>query len=353
VSNGANSKPVLEVRDLRTYFYTRRGVGRAVDGVSFTVAASETLGIVGESGSGKSMTALSILGLHPARASRIVGGEVLLNGVDLVKQNARGLRSIRGAQVGLVLQDPMAALNPIVTVGDQLFESLRLHRGLRGQGLTDRATELFKLLRIPGARSRLASYPHQMSGGMKQRAVSAIALAGEPLVLVADEPTTALDVTVEAAYLQLLKDIQAQMRLAIVLITHDFSIVERICDRVMVMYAGKVVETGTVAECLNEPRHPYSIALRGSIPRVDEPPARLVSIEGQPPSIFNVPDGCSFHTRCWLYERLNRPARCREVVPAPNEFSDGDHMAACHFASEAGSEAGQPTSNAAQAGVPR
>ena len=241
-------EPILEVRDLQTYFFTRRGVGKAVDGVSFTLHRGETLGLVGESGCGKSLTCLSIVRLHPRPASRIVGGQVLFRGEDLLARPEREMRRVRGRHVAMVLQDPMTALNPVFTVGDQVAEPLRLHQRLRGRTLRERVLEVMRLVRIPGAETRLGSYPHQFSGGMRQRTVGAIALACDPEVLLADEPTTALDVTIQAAYLALLREIQARTGLAILFVTHDFAVVARMCDRVAVMYAGRIVELGDTAD---------------------------------------------------------------------------------------------------------
>jgi oligopeptide/dipeptide ABC transporter ATP-binding protein len=314
---------VLEVRDLRTYFFTRRGVGKAVDGVSFTLRRGETLGLVGESGCGKSLTCLSLVRLHPRPASRIVGGQVLFRGEDLLAKPEREMRRYRGRHVAMVLQDPMTALNPVFTVGDQLAEPLRLHQRLRGRSLRERALEVMRLVRIPGAEARLGSYPHQFSGGMRQRTVGAIALACDPEVLIADEPTTALDVTIQAAYLALLREIQARTGLAILFVTHDFAVVARMCDRVAVMYAGRIVELGDTAAVLARPAHPYTEALLRSVPDLDAPPARLYSIEGQPPSIYESAPGCPFAPRCPHVE-----PRCRAEFPPARELAPG-HTVSC------------------------
>ena len=315
--------PVLEVRELRTHLHTQRGIGKAVDGVSFELRAGETLGLVGESGCGKSMTALSILGLHPRPAARIVGGQVLLHGEDLVQKSMRELRRYRGKRIALVLQDPMTALNPVFTVKAQIAEPLRIHQGLRGHRLVARAVELLRLLRIPAAVERLRSYPHQLSGGMRQRVVGAIALSCGPEVIIADEPTTALDVTVQAAYLALLKDIQRQTDVAILFITHDFGVVAKMCDRVAVMYAGKIVETAPTAELFDRPAHPYTEALLRSVPDVQRNPARLASIDGQPPAIFGLPPGCAFAPRC-----AYAMPRCTEETP-PEIAVGPEHRASC------------------------
>ena len=307
------SDPILEVRDLKTEFSTRRGVGKAVDGVSFTLRRGETLGLVGEFGSGKSLTCLSILRLNPRPGSRITGGRVLLAGEDLLQKSERELRAMRGKRIGLVLQDPMTALNPVYSVGEQIREPLRLHRRLSGSAGRDAAVALLRRLRVPDAERRIAAYPHHFSGGMRQRVVGAIALAGGPEVLIADEPTTALDVTIQAAYLDLLKEIQAEEGLAILFVTHDFAVVARMCDRVAVMYAGRIVETATTADLFEAPKHPYTEALLRSVPDLDEKPDRLYAIAGQPLSIFDASPGCSFAPRCpYAHER------CRTAPPELN-----------------------------------
>lgn len=314
--------PILEVQDLRTYFYTRAGIGKAVDGISFELRAGETVGLVGESGSGKSMTALSILQLHPQPASRIVGGKVLFKGEDLLRKTPAEMRNVRGRHIGLILQDPQTALNPVLTVGEQIYESLRLHLHLHGAALRDRAVELLRLLRVPDAARRLGDYPHQFSGGMRQRVVGAIALAAQPEVLIADEPTTSLDVTVQAAYLELLKDVQRQTNIAILFITHDLNVVARLCDRTVVMYAGKVVEAATTRSLFSNPTHPYSEALLKSVLSVDKVPRRLYSIQGQPPSIYGSEVGCRFAARCpYAMER------CAESPPLIS--TEAGHEVAC------------------------
>ncbi len=301
---------VLSVRDLKTSFFGQRGEGKAVDGVSFDLHQGETLGLVGESGCGKSVTALSIMGLNPKPASRVVGGEVLLRGEDLMKKSTAQMRRIRGKDIAMVLQDPMTALNPVLTVGNQLTEPLRLHQKLRGRSLWERAVELMRQVRIPAPEARLRSFPHQFSGGMRQRAVGAIGISCEPQVLIADEPTTSLDVTVQAAYLELLKQLQSRSQLAIIFITHDFGIVARMCDRVAVMYAGRIVELSDTVTLFNKPAHPYTEALVSSVPDVNENPERLYSIEGQPPSIYGLGQGCPFAPRCRYVQD-----RCWEEYP--------------------------------------
>lgn len=315
--------PVLRVQDLKTYFFTKRGVGKAVDGVSFDLRRGETLGLVGESGCGKSMTALSIMGLHPKPAARIVGGQILFQGEDLSKLSPEGLRRYRGKRIALILQDPITALDPVFTIKNQLGEPLRLHQRLRGRKLRERAVDLLKLLRIPAPEQRLSSYPHQFSGGMRQRVVGAIALSCNPEVFIADEPTTSLDVTVQAAYLALLKEIQRDTGLAILFITHDFGVVAKMCDQVAVMYAGRVVETAPTWDLFDQPAHPYTEALLNSVPDVRLGATRLASIEGHPPSIYDLPKGCPFARRC----RYIMP-RCQEEFPPEVEVTK-DHKVSC------------------------
>jgi len=333
LSTGAQ-EPVLSVRSLKIYFYSRRGVGRAVDGVSLDLYSGTTLGVVGESGSGKSVTAAALVGLLPKPAARILHGEIIFKGEDLVSKSNEEWRNYRGKHIAMILQDPLSALNPVFTIGNQLYEPLKLHMNLRGGALKARAIELLKLMNIPAAQERLDSYPHQFSGGMRQRVVGAIGLSADPEVLIADEPTTALDVTVQAAYICLLKDVQKRTNLAMLFITHDFGIVGDICDRVAVMYAGRVVETATTQTIFKTPSHPYTKALLRSVPDLKKGADRLVSIPGAPPSIYNQPTGCRFHPRCWLYDQLGRPEQCRTDVPALTTV-DTDHTAACHYAADA------------------
>jgi oligopeptide/dipeptide ABC transporter ATP-binding protein len=314
---------VLSVRNLKTYFFTRRGTGKAVDGVSFDLRRGETLGLIGESGSGKSVAALSITGLHPRPAARVVGGEVLFHGEDLLKKSPAELRRYRGKRIATVFQDPMTALNPVFTVGDQLAEPLKLHEGLRGRALHERALDLLKLLRIPAAERLLGHYPHQFSGGMRQRVVSAIALSCNPEILIADEPTTALDVTIQAAYLALLSDIKRKTGVSILFITHDFGVVAKTCDRVAVMYAGRIVESARTATLFAQPAHPYTVALLNSVPDLRAGKQRLVSIEGRPPGLYERPAGCPFAPRCPLVMD-----RCREEFPPQVTLAD-EQVASC------------------------
>jgi oligopeptide/dipeptide ABC transporter ATP-binding protein len=315
--------PILDIQDLKTYFFTRSGVVKAVDGVSFSVMPGETLGIVGESGCGKSMTALSIMQLVPQPAGRIVGGRIMFAGEDLVQKSQSEMRDIRGREICMILQDPMTSLNPVFTVGNQLEETLRNNIEERSTGLRSKAIELLQKVKIASPEVRLASFPHQMSGGMRQRVVGAIAISGAPKLLIADEATTSLDATIQYQYLTLLKELQADTGMAIIFITHDFGIVARMCDRVAVMYAGRVAEVADVRGLFNNPSHPYTEALMRSVPNVDEEVEYLYSIEGQPPALDDLPEGCTFAPRCpYTFDR------CLEEFPPEMPVSEG-HMATC------------------------
>jgi oligopeptide/dipeptide ABC transporter ATP-binding protein len=292
------SNVILEVEGLQTYFFNRGSTVKAVDGVSFFLREGETLGIVGESGCGKTMTALSLLRLVPQPAGKIVSGEIRLNGEDLLQKSDDEMRQIRGRQISMILQDPQTSLNPVFTIGNQLMEALGMARREGRKNMVTRAVDALRNVNVAAPERRLEDFPHQMSGGMKQRVVGAIALSCEPGVIIADEPTTALDVTIQLQYLRLLKDIQAETGLAIIFITHDFGVVARMCDRVAVMYAGRIVENGPVREIFNEPSHPYTRALIDSVPKLEERTERLYSIEGQPPLLSNLPEGCRFADRC-------------------------------------------------------
>jgi oligopeptide/dipeptide ABC transporter ATP-binding protein len=321
--------PLLVVEDLQTHFFTRRGVTRAVDGVSFTLAAGETLALVGESGSGKSVTCLSLVRLVPEPAGRIVGGRVFLDGKDLLAKSAAEMRRIRGKQIAMVLQDPMTSLNPALTIGSQVGEVVRLHQGLRGPSLRERVLEALSRLRIPGAGSRLRHYQHQLSGGMRQRVSSAIAMACAPRLLIADEPTTSLDVTIQAQYLTLLKDVQRDTGVAVILVTHDFGIVAANADRVAVMYAGRIVEIGSTLEVFDRPAHPYTRALLRCLPDVERTRERLVEIGGQPPDLARLGPGCPFAPRC-----PERQPVCAETYPPAVTMAAG-HAAHCWVATPA------------------
>jgi oligopeptide/dipeptide ABC transporter ATP-binding protein len=314
---------LLDVRDLHTHLHTRWGVVRAVDGVSFSVSEGETLGLVGESGSGKTMTALSVLRLVPEPAARIVEGQILLDGDDLVPKSEREMRRVRGRRISMILQDPQTSLNPVFTAGAQIVEALKTLRADSRGNLWRRAEDALRRVRVAAPEQRLRDYPHQMSGGMKQRVVGAIALAGEPHLLIADEPTTALDATIQLQYLTLLRDIQTRTRLGMLFITHDFGIVARMCDRVAVMYAGRIVESGPVRTIFRAPRHPYTEALMASVPRMDAVVQRLPSIDGQPPALHRLPAGCRFAPRCRYADD-----RCRHEYP-PSFPLGPAHEAAC------------------------
>ena len=320
------SFPLLEVEELRTHFFTRRGVIKAVDGVSFTLHAGETLALVGESGSGKSVTCLSLVRLVPEPAGRIVGGRVVFAGEDLLRKTAAEMRWVRGKQIAMVLQDPMTSLNPALTIGTQVAEVVRLHQGLRGPSLRNRILEALRRLRIPAAEARLGHYPHQLSGGMRQRVSSAIAMSCAPRLLIADEPTTSLDVTIQAQYLELLQEVQAQSGVAIILVTHDFGIVAANADRVAVMYAGQIVEMGSTEQVFDTPSHPYTQALLRCLPSVELKRQQLAEIGGQPPDLAQLPPGCPFAPRC-----AKRQPICLEAYPPTITIQPG-HIAQCYAA---------------------
>jgi oligopeptide/dipeptide ABC transporter ATP-binding protein len=314
---------VIDVRDLRTHIVTRWGTVKAVDGVSFAIGEGETLGLVGESGSGKTMTCLTLVRLVPRPAARILGGQVLLDGLDLLTRTEDEMRQIRGRRIGMILQDPMSSLNPVFSIGMQIREPVALYHGLRGRALTARATALLAAVRIPSPAQRLRAFPHQLSGGMRQRVVGAMAIAAPPRLLIADEPTTSLDLTIQAQYLGLLKELQQRHRFALIFVTHNLGIVAKICDRVAVMYAGRIVEMGPVRRIFTRPAHPYSRALLESIPRLGARVERLTAIEGQPPDMARLPGGCAFAPRC-----PHVMERCRVEAPPERPVGDG-HVARC------------------------
>jgi oligopeptide transport system ATP-binding protein len=316
--------PLLSVRNLVTRFRTGRGTITAVDHVSFDVAAGETVAIVGESGSGKSVTALSMLRLIPDPPGHIESGEILFDGKDLLKMSDAEIRAVRGDRIAMIFQEPMSSLNPSLTVGMQVGEPINLHRKLPWSQALEKARELLGMVRMSDTASRVAAYPHQFSGGMRQRAMIAMALACEPQLIIADEPTTALDVTVQAQILDLLKDLAGRTGSALVLITHDLGVVARYADRVVVMYAGRVVESAPAAQLYAQPRHPYTQGLMASVPRLDgDTNIRLVPIEGQPPDLARIPPGCAFAPRC-----RQASDACRSAAPALREIDTG-HMVAC------------------------
>jgi peptide/nickel transport system ATP-binding protein len=315
------SEIVLKVEELRTSFFTNQGEVKAIDGVSFEVAEGETLGIVGESGCGKTVTGLSILRLLPEPAGQIIGGKIILEGVNLMELSKNAMRTVRGKMISMILQDPMQSLNPVYTIGDQISESIRLHRGFSEDKVQEEVISALRLLRIPAPEQRCKDYPFQLSGGMRQRAVGAIAMSCRPRVLIADEPTTALDATIASQYIALFKDIQRETHCAIIFITHDFGVVAKICNRVAVMYAGKIVETATTSDLFKNPKHPYTIALMNSVPRLDRRYDRLYSIEGQPPSLLNLPPGCRFYNRC-----ESRLDVCKEKQPPEVQTGPGESV---------------------------
>ncbi|HEX2026782.1 MAG TPA: ABC transporter ATP-binding protein [Nitriliruptorales bacterium] len=324
--------PVLAVRDLSVEFHTPDGVVHAVDHVSYEVGPGETLAVVGESGCGKTVTSLAVLGLVPQPPGRIVSGEILFQGDDLLRASPRELRRLRGAEISMIFQDPQSSLNPVFTIGQQISGVLRAHnRRLSAKAALARAVELLTGVGVPDARERVGDYPHQWSGGMCQRAMIAMAMANQPKVIIADEPTTALDVTIQAQVLEVLRAAQRE-KTATVLITHDLGVVAEMADQVAVMYAGRIVETGGVHAIFHAPRHPYTLGLMASLPRLHSDLRRLEPIQGQPPSLLRVPPGCPFHPRCRL--RRGRD-RCVTDVPRLLEVDvDGHQASACHFWSE-------------------
>ncbi|HZR94289.1 MAG TPA: ABC transporter ATP-binding protein [Gaiellaceae bacterium] len=326
-------EPILSIKDLVVEFRTEDGVVHAVDGISYDVFPGETLGIVGESGSGKSVSTMSILGLIPQPPGRVVSGSAMFKGHDLLKMKKRELRRFRGDELAMVFQDPMTSLNPVLKVGHQLAEMIQTHYPKESdEKVRTRVIDLMRMVGIPNPEQRYYQYPYEFSGGMRQRAMIAMSIANSPSLLIADEPTTALDVTIQAQVLEVLKTVQAETDAATILITHDLGIVAELCERVLVMYAGRIVEQGDVHTIFRNPRHPYTIGLMDSLPRLTEDEEWLRPIPGQPPSLINRPSGCAFHPRCFLSQgRLP----CREEVP-PLRVVDGDptHGSACHFAEE-------------------
>jgi oligopeptide transport system ATP-binding protein len=315
---------LLEVNDLHTYFWTQDGLVRAVNGVSFNVRRGETLGIVGESGCGKSVTALSIMRLIPYPPGRIVKGQIIFEGQDLLKLSEADILKIRGDRIAMIFQEPMTSLNPVLTVGRQVGEPLELHRGSKIKQAAAAAAALLKKVQIPASEKRITDYPHQFSGGMRQRAMIAMGLSCEPGLIIADEPTTALDVTVQAQLLDLMKELTRDLSVALIIITHNLGVVARYADRVNVMYAGKIIETGTADDIYEDPRHPYTLGLMESVPKLDQDiKTKLVPIEGQPPDLSKLPLGCAFHPRCkYAVEK------CRLQVPVL-ESVGAEHQKAC------------------------
>jgi oligopeptide transport system ATP-binding protein len=314
---------LLEVRGLETYLTTSLGLVKAVDGVSFDVKEGETVALVGESGCGKTMTALSIMRLIPRPQASIVGGEIRFQGRDLLKLGEEEVRRVRGAEIAMIFQEPMTSLNPVLTIERQLTETLEAHGSISKAAARGRALELLHLVGIPDPAQRLSEYPHQFSGGMRQRVMIAIALSCRPKLILADEPTTALDVTIQAQLLELMRGLSRQFGVALVLITHNLGVVARYADRVNVMYAGKIIESGAASEIYRNPRHPYTIGLLHSVPRLDQPrKSKLEPIDGQPPDLWNLPPGCSFAPRCKFVID-----KCAEEAPPLRQIENGHHSA--------------------------
>ncbi|MDP6636212.1 MAG: ABC transporter ATP-binding protein [Phycisphaerae bacterium] len=320
-SNGT----LLQVRDLRTYFSTEDGLVKAVDGVSFSIDSGETFAIVGESGCGKSVTAFSVMGIVPSPPGRVVGGSIHFEGANLLDYSEKQMRQVRGGQISMVFQEPMSSLNPVFTCGNQIVEAINLHQKVRGAEADQLAIEMLDKVGIPAPDQRFREYPHQMSGGMKQRVMIAMALSCNPKLLIADEPTTALDVTIQAQILDLVKDIQEDSDLAVLLITHDLAVVAETAHRVGVMYASKMVETTDVTSLFNDPLHPYTQGLFRSLPRLGTRTARLETIAGNVPNPLNFPTGCKFHPRCHVGNSLQR---CQTEEPALKQVRPG-HWCAC------------------------
>ncbi len=318
-----NSELVLKVEDLRTYFNTDDGIVKAVDGISFELHKGETLGLVGESGCGKSVSCLSVMKLIPSPPGRIMSGQAMLQGKNILDYPVDKIRQIRGGKVSMIFQDPMTSLNPFLRISTQMIETIRLHQGLDKIQAKDKAIDMLRLVGIPNPVKRVDDYPHQFSGGMRQRVMIAMALSCNPEVLIADEPSTALDVTIQAQILEIIKELSVKLGTAVILITHDLGVVAGMCDKICVMYAGKIVEKAKVDELYNDPKHPYTQGLIKSVPRLDKPgKQRLYSIEGQPPNLIDLPDVCSFHPRCEYAMDI-----CRQKYPP--EFSVDGRSVRC------------------------
>jgi oligopeptide/dipeptide ABC transporter ATP-binding protein len=313
-----NYMPILEVKGLKTHFFTKLGVSKAVDGIDFTLRKGETLGIVGESGCGKSMTSLSILRLIPSPPGKIAGGQVLFKGKDLVTLPEDEMRKIRGNEISMIFQEPMTSLNPVIPVGEQIAEAIRLHQKLSRKAAWNKAVEMLKLVGIPSPEKRAKQEPFQLSGGMRQRVMIAMSLACTPEVLIADEPTTALDVTIQAQILELIKDLQTKLGMGVILITHDLGVVAETCDNVAVMYAGNIIEQASTEQIFANPKHPYTQGLLESLPKIHEDQEELRTIEGSVPSPYNMPTGCRFASRCPHREEI-----CISKQPELVEQSDG------------------------------
>ncbi|MCX4819166.1 ABC transporter ATP-binding protein [Streptomyces sp. NBC_01142] len=320
---------LLEVRDLHVEFRTRDGVAKAVNGVDYTVQAGETLAVLGESGSGKSVTAQAIMGILDMPPGKITGGEILFEGQDLLQLKEEKRRKIRGARMAMIFQDALSSLNPVLSVGNQLGEMFVVHRGMSKKDARATSVELMERVGIPAAKERVGQYPHQFSGGMRQRIMIAMALALEPALIIADEPTTALDVTVQAQVMDLLAKLRSELNMGLILITHDLGVVADVADRIAVMYAGRIVETAPVHDIYKAPAHPYTKGLLASIPRLDQKGRELYAIKGLPPNLMHIPPGCAFNPRCPLARDV-----CRTDAPPLYEVSE-DRGSACHFWQEA------------------
>ncbi|MEU5658161.1 ABC transporter ATP-binding protein [Streptomyces sp. NPDC047737] len=316
---------LLEVRDLHVEFHTRDGVAKAVNGVNYSVAEGETLAVLGESGSGKSVTAQAIMGILDTPPGKISGGEILFQGRDLLKLKPEERRRVRGQEMAMIFQDALSSLNPVLSVGEQLGEMFVVHRGMSRGDAKAKAIELMDRVRIPAARERVGNFPHQFSGGMRQRIMIAMALALEPDLIIADEPTTALDVTVQAQVMELLAELQRELNMGLILITHDLGVVADVADKIAVMYAGRIVETSPVHDIYEAPAHPYTKGLLRSIPRLDQKGRELYAIKGLPPNLLHIPPGCAFHPRCPMAQAV-----CRTDVP-PLYTVDEERRSACHF----------------------
>ncbi|WP_079025504.1 ABC transporter ATP-binding protein [Streptomyces yangpuensis] len=331
-TGGGTAVPLLEVDNLQVEFKTRDGVAKAVNGVSYSVSAGETLAVLGESGSGKSVTAQAIMGILDSPPGRIAGGEVRFHGRDILKMSDEERRKLRGDKMAMIFQDALSSLNPVYSVGDQLGEMFRVHRGMSKKDSKAKAIELMDRVKIPAAKARVGDYPHQFSGGMRQRIMIAMALALEPDLIIADEPTTALDVTVQAQVMDLLAELQREMNMGLILITHDLGVVADVADKIAVMYAGRIVETAPVHEIYKRPSHPYTRGLLDSIPRLDQKGQELYAIKGLPPNLLRIPTGCAFSPRCPKVQDI-----CRTEIPVlhPVTEQDGTELpgrgSACHF----------------------
>jgi oligopeptide transport system ATP-binding protein len=335
------AEALLSVRNLKTYFYTDEGVVRAVDGLSYDLHKGETLGIVGESGSGKSVHALSVMRLIPTPPGKIVAGQILFEGRDLLKLSDEEMRKIRGNRIAMVFQEPMTSLNPVLTIGEQIAEAVMLHQKLGKKAAWDRAAEMLDRVKIPLAKERVRDYPHQFSGGMRQRVMIAMALSCNPSVLLADEPTTALDVTIQAQIIELMRELQREFNTSIIMITHNLGVVAEMCDNVVVMYAGRPIEYTNIKRIFQEPKHPYTWGLLHSIPKLYERHERLIPIEGQPPSLIDLPPGCAFAPRCPFVMEI-----CVQADPPDYPVGPG-HTAKCYLYSDKATEKEKKAAEAA------